>query len=119
LRGENHKRQTFKGSGRRGVPLGCHEHQPSVAPLFACLSVLGGMGRLSPVILRDMTDADLDVLFDIQNDDIARQMAAFTTPDSGERDSYVAKWHKILANDEITKKVILVDDETRAACGAT
>jgi [ribosomal protein S5]-alanine N-acetyltransferase len=75
-------------------------------------------GRLSQVILRDMTEEDLDVLFDIQDDDIARHMAAFTNPDGGERDSYVAKWRKIIANDEITKKVILVDSEVVGSVGS-
>jgi ribosomal-protein-alanine N-acetyltransferase len=70
------------------------------------------------VILRDMTEADLDVLFDIQDDDIAQHMAAFTSSDSGERDSYVAKWRKILANDEITKKVILVNGEIVGSIGS-
>ncbi|MGZ4114757.1 MAG: GNAT family N-acetyltransferase [Actinomycetota bacterium] len=68
-------------------------------------------GRLSQVILRDMTEADLDVLFDIQDDDIARYMAAFTSPDGGDRDSYVARSRTHLADDKITEKVILVDDE--------
>lgn len=63
------------------------------------------------MILRDMTEADFDVLFDIQDDDIAQHMAGFTSPDGGERDSYVAKCRKILADDKITNKVILVNDE--------
>jgi [ribosomal protein S5]-alanine N-acetyltransferase len=75
-------------------------------------------GRLSQVILRDMTEADLDVLSDIQDDDIAHHMAAFTTPAGGERDTYVAKWRKILAQDEITKTVIVVDDEIVGSVGS-
>ena len=63
------------------------------------------------MILRDMTEADLDVLFDIQDDDIARHMAGFTSADGGERDRYVAKFRRLLADDKITNKVILVDDE--------
>jgi RimJ/RimL family protein N-acetyltransferase len=66
---------------------------------------------VSSVILRDMTEADLDVLFDIQDDEAAQQMAAFTSPDGGTRETYVAKWRKIVADPEITKKVILIDDE--------
>jgi [ribosomal protein S5]-alanine N-acetyltransferase len=68
-------------------------------------------GRLSQMILRDMTEADLDVLFDIQDDDIAQHMAAFTSPDGGDRDRYVARFRRFLADDKITNKVILVDDE--------
>jgi [ribosomal protein S5]-alanine N-acetyltransferase len=68
-------------------------------------------GRLSQMILRDVTGADLDILFDIQDDDIAQYMAGFTSPDGGDRDSYVARQRGFLADDKITKKVILVDDE--------
>lgn len=63
------------------------------------------------MILRDMTEADLDVLFDIQDDDIARHMAAFTSADGGDRDRYVARFRRLLADDKIINKVILVDDE--------
>lgn len=63
------------------------------------------------MILRDVTGADLDILFDIQDDDIAQYMAGFTSPDGGDRDSYVARQRGFLADDKITKKVILVDDE--------
>ena len=63
------------------------------------------------MILRDMTEADLDVLFDIQDDDIARHIAAFTSADGGDRDRYVARFRRLLADDKIINKVILVDDE--------
>ena len=63
------------------------------------------------MILRDMTEADLDVLFDIQDDDVGQHMAGFTSPDGGDRDSYVARQRRFLADDKITKKVILVNDE--------
>ena len=63
------------------------------------------------MILRDMTETDLDVLFDIQNDDIAQHMAGFTSPDRGDRDRYVARFRGFLADDKITNMVILVDDE--------
>jgi RimJ/RimL family protein N-acetyltransferase len=64
-----------------------------------------------------MTEEDLDVLFDIQDDEVAQHMAAFTTPD-GERDSYLAKWRKIVANDEITKKVIVLEGKVVGSVGA-
>ena len=61
--------------------------------------------------LRDMTEADLDVLFDIQDDDIARHMAAFTSADGGDRDQVRREVPRLLADDTIINKVILVDDE--------
>src|SRR3954451_18823150 len=56
-----------------------------------------------------MTEEDLDILFDIQSDEVARHMAAFTPRDGDDRDSYRTKWRKILADDEIIKKVVLLD----------
>jgi ribosomal-protein-alanine N-acetyltransferase len=75
-------------------------------------------GNVSRMILRDMTEEDLDVLFDIQDDEVAQHMAAFTSPDGDERDSYLAKWRKILANDEITKKVIVLEGQVVGSVGA-
>lgn len=68
-------------------------------------------GMLGGVLLRDMTEDDLDVLFKIQDDDAAQYMAAFTSKDDDERGTYVAKHRKNVADVEITTKVILVDDE--------
>jgi [ribosomal protein S5]-alanine N-acetyltransferase len=65
-----------------------------------------------------MTEEDFDVLFDIQDDEIAQQMAAFTSPDGDARDNYHAKWRKIVANDETTNKVILLDGEVVGSVGA-
>jgi len=70
------------------------------------------------VTLRNLTDDDLDVLFDIQADKTARHMAAFTSPDQGDRDAYGAKRRKIIADDEITKKTILVDDQVVGSVGS-
>jgi RimJ/RimL family protein N-acetyltransferase len=73
---------------------------------------------VSRVALRDMTEADLDVLFDIQDDETARHMAAFTAPDSEARDDYLAKWRKILADDQITNKVVVLDGDVVGSVGA-
>jgi RimJ/RimL family protein N-acetyltransferase len=70
------------------------------------------------VNLRDLTDDDLDVLFDIQADKTAQHMAAFTSPDQVDRDAYCAKWRKIIADDEITKKAILVDGVVVGSVGS-
>jgi RimJ/RimL family protein N-acetyltransferase len=75
-------------------------------------------GNVDPVFLRDMTEEDVDVLFDIQDDEVARHMAAFTNPDGDERESFRAKWLRILADPEITKKVIVLDGEVVGSLGA-
>ncbi len=69
-------------------------------------------------ILRDMTADDLEILFEIQDDQVARHMAAFTTPGGDSRESYLAKWRRILADDQITKKVIEADGEVVGSAGA-
>jgi ribosomal-protein-alanine N-acetyltransferase len=70
------------------------------------------------VVLRDLAEDDLDVLFDIQDDGVARQMAAFITPESGARDDYRAKWRGIIANKETLAKVIVVEGEVVGSAGA-
>jgi ribosomal-protein-alanine N-acetyltransferase len=57
-----------------------------------------------------MTEADVDVLFDIQDDDIARHMAPSPVL-TGAIATYVARFRRLLADDTIINKVILVDDE--------
>jgi hypothetical protein len=37
-----------------------------------------------------MTEANLDLLYDVQDDDLAQHMAGFTNPDGCDRGSYVA-----------------------------
>lgn len=68
-------------------------------------------GTLIGVIVREMVEQDLDVLFDIQDDAVAQRMAAFTSPDDNTRDGYLARGRKNIAKDEIIKKVIEVDGE--------
>jgi RimJ/RimL family protein N-acetyltransferase len=65
-----------------------------------------------------MTEQDLDVLFELQADEVARHMAAFTSPDGGERERYLAKWRTILADDTTTNKVIVLDGEVVGSIGA-
>lgn len=45
-----------------------------------------------------MTEADLDLLYDIQDDDLAQHMAGFTNPDGCDRGSYVARQRRYLAD---------------------
>src|SRR2546430_17623901 len=58
------------------------------------------------VLLRDVTEDDLPILFAQQSDPVAARMAAFTARD---RDAFWAHWTKILADDRITKRAILFE----------
>lgn len=66
--------------------------------------------RPAPVVLlRDTVEADLPSLFAYQLDPAAVQMAAFTPKDPGDREGFMARWAKLLADDTIVKKSVLVD----------
>ena len=65
----------------------------------------------SDVLLRDVTEADLPIFFEQQRDPAANQMAAFTAKDPADREAFTAKWAKILGDDTVTKKAILVNGQ--------
>lgn len=73
---------------------------------------------MSRAILRDTTEEDIDLLFDIQDDDVAQHMAAFVNPDGLAREDYHAKWRTILAREDTTNKVIVLDGEVVGSVGA-
>ena len=62
---------------------------------------------MNQVLLRDVTKEDLPVFFDHQLDPEANRMAAFTVKNPADRGRFYARWMKILADDNITKKTIL------------
>ena len=61
------------------------------------------------VTLRDMQEDDLGVLFEHQLDPVARHMAAFTAKDPLDRDTFLERWRKILADDAIIKRTVVLD----------
>lgn len=65
----------------------------------------------SDVLLRDVTEGDLAIFFEYQRDPEANDMVAFTTRDPTDRDAFMAHWNKILGDETITKKTILVDGQ--------
>jgi RimJ/RimL family protein N-acetyltransferase len=60
------------------------------------------------VQLRDVTEADLPVLFEHQRDPEAVRMAAFASRD---RDAFAAHWKRLFADPNVLKKVILYDGQ--------
>jgi RimJ/RimL family protein N-acetyltransferase len=62
----------------------------------------------SDVLLRDVTESDLPVFFEHQFDPEANRMAAFPARD---RDAFMSHWFKILADDSLVKKTVVVDGE--------
>jgi RimJ/RimL family protein N-acetyltransferase len=61
------------------------------------------------VLLREVTEDDLPVFFEQQLDPEAYHMAAFTDRDPADRGAFIAHWDRLLADDAIIKRTILVD----------
>jgi RimJ/RimL family protein N-acetyltransferase len=61
--------------------------------------------------LRDVTRDDLATFFVHQLDPEAQRMAAFTAGDPTDRDAFMAKWTRILAEGRTPIKAIVVDGE--------
>ena len=61
--------------------------------------------------LRPTISSDLEFFFRNQQDETANQMAAFTAKDPNDREAYLKKFEKLLLDDTITMKTILVDEQ--------
>jgi len=72
----------------------------------------------SDVMLRDVSERDLEIFFEHQRDPAANHMAAFTAKDPADRTAFTAKWAKILGDDSITKRTILFDGKTAGSVSA-
>jgi [ribosomal protein S5]-alanine N-acetyltransferase len=60
--------------------------------------------------LRDVLESDLPALFDIQTDADGQFMAAFTDT-SNDREKYLRKHRRLLADESVRQRVIVVDGE--------
>ena len=72
----------------------------------------------SDVMLRDVSERDLEIFFEQQRDPAANHMAAFTAKDPADRMAFTAKWAKILGDDSITKRTILFDGKIAGSVSA-
>jgi len=59
------------------------------------------------IVLRDVAESDLPILFEHQSDPEASRMAAFVSRDPSDRDAFLAHWKRILSDDTGTMKAIL------------
>lgn len=69
------------------------------------------MDNTVTVTLRDVTESDLTVFFQRQQDPVANQMAAFTAEDPSNWAAFQDHWSRILADEGIMTKAILLDQE--------
>ncbi len=63
------------------------------------------------VILREVIASDLPIFFAQQLDPVANQMAAFTAEDPADEGRFAAHWAKILDDDKIINRTVLVAAE--------
>lgn len=61
--------------------------------------------------LREVQEADLDLFFAHQQDQEAVYMAAFTTKDPTDRAAFDAHWQRIMADENVTNRTILVNGQ--------
>jgi RimJ/RimL family protein N-acetyltransferase len=61
------------------------------------------------VTLREVTEADLDIFFVNQLDPGANRMAAFTAPDPTDREAFALHWSRLLADESVVIRTVLVD----------
>jgi RimJ/RimL family protein N-acetyltransferase len=69
----------------------------------------GGGASEGRVLLRDVTEGDLPVFFEHQLDADANHMAAFTAKDPSDGKAFAAHWNRILADETIVIKTVLLD----------
>src|SRR5579885_2729260 len=80
------------------------------------------MGQTTPsplnLRLRNTTTDDLPQLFEYQADPEANYMAAFTSKNPTDRDAYITRWTRLLAEQTIPMQTILVDEQVVGSVGA-
>ncbi len=70
------------------------------------------------VTLRDLTESDLRILFEYQDDPEASHMAAFLPRDRSDRDAFMTHWRRILADSTVTTKAILWNGQVVGSIGS-
>lgn len=70
------------------------------------------------VVLRDLTEADIPTLFEVQLDETAQHLAAFVGAAARDEDAYLATFRRAIADSEIVSKVAEVDGGIVGSCAA-
>jgi ribosomal-protein-alanine N-acetyltransferase len=67
--------------------------------------------------IRPATESDLETLFIYQLDEEANYLAAFTAKDHADKDAYLAKWARLLADPSIRLQTVLCNGEIAGSVG--
>jgi RimJ/RimL family protein N-acetyltransferase len=70
------------------------------------------------LMLREVRDEDLPLLFEQWADPVAVHMAAFTAPDHMDWDAFERRWSRLRADETVLARVIVVDDEVAGTIGS-
>src|ERR687893_1021360 len=70
------------------------------------------------LMLRELRDEDLPLLFEQWADPVAVHMAAFTAPDHMDRDAFDRRWSRLRGDETVLNRVIVVDDEVAGTIGS-
>jgi len=70
------------------------------------------------VVLRDVDDSDLPIIFEHQKDPEASRMAAFVPRDPSDRDAFLSHWRRILSDPTKITKVILWNGQLAGTVGS-
>ena len=65
--------------------------------------------QTTEILLRDVAETDLPIFFEHQRDPAANYMAAFTARDPADRDAFAAHWKRILNDDTVVVKTIVLE----------
>src|SRR6516165_7767114 len=94
-------RHDFQNLANLGDFLVFWGFRSSLSPFFEIRKVCCLM--TNDVMLRDVSERDLEIFFEHQRDPAANHMAAFTAKDPADISAFTAKWAKILGDDSIAK----------------
>src|ERR671936_260639 len=70
------------------------------------------------LMLREVRDEDLPLLFEQWADPVAVHMAAFTAPDHMDWDAFERRWSRLRADETVLARVIVVDDGVAGTIGS-
>ncbi len=70
------------------------------------------------LVLRDVGESDLAILFDHQRDPDASYMAAFVSRDPSDWEAFLKHWKRILADPTVTMKAILCSSRVVGSVGS-
>jgi RimJ/RimL family protein N-acetyltransferase len=80
-----------------------------MSPEFAASSINGVREGSGQLVLREIEDRDLGVLFEHSRDRDAIRMAAFTSPEADDRTNFERRWARLRSDGSTTNRIVEID----------